>query len=658
MKKAAIRFAALLIVMAMMTSLVACSGDFMDRFDFLKETRADRDNDDDEDETKETKETKDTEPSETDPSETEPSETEPTDEPTPTPFDGTLVFPSEPYSYDKVHPHHEPGDITGDAAVEELNDIEHDYLIEAFDGSYLDITLYFEDYEAMGLAFDEISWGDVSFDPSEDNKTAKKYIDRLLKIDYESLPDGDRIFYDKILYDLEESYYLSQFSGFYYLTPVFNSLTSSQCNILFVLDLVSFKTKEDAENYIELIRDTDRYYDALCAFEEQRASMGYVLSEESYEAIALTFDSIVVQTDECFLYESFETRLDDIEGLSDEDRQALIDDHEAAMKEKFFPEFQECADRMRALKDVASDETETLATYEGGKDYYAALIRRETNSQLTPEQAIEKCESYMKDALIGYVQGGFTQHDYTAGDVQENLDFLYGKIFEYFPDIPEHEYVFKQVPEAFQDSFSPAAYFAYHLDRYDSNLILINTAGSSNDFGTTVAHEAYPGHMYQSLYLRSICDHPYMYIFDSVGYAEGWAVYVEVNSPTFFGATQEEQYSYLCEDILDTLLMARVDLGVNYEGWTSEDAATNINAILGVNLFKAEDLQDLVNLVTEDPCYAVKYGLGFICLTDTLDKIQALDPSMTAKEIHKLFLDSQSATYEQIYETAKRHLEN
>lgn len=665
MKKLAIRFAALMVIMAMMTSLVACSGDFMDRFDFLKESRSDRDRDDDEDdededededETEETDETDETE--ETEPSETEPSETEPTEEPTPTSAAGELVFPSEPYSFDEVHPHREPGDITGEAAVEELNAIEHDYLIEAFNGSYLDITLYFEDYEAMGLSFDEISWGDVSFDPAEDSATAKKYIDRLAKIDYESLPDGDRIFYDKILYDIEESYYMSQYSGFYYLSPVFNSLTSSQCNILFILDVVGFETKEDAENYIALINDTDRYYDALCDFEEQRASMGYVLSADSYEAIALTFDSIVAQTDDCFLYESFETRLDEIEGLSDDDRQTLIDDHEKAMKEVFFPEFQECADRIRALKDVASDETETLATYEGGKDYYASIVRSQTNSQITPEQAIEKCENYMVDAFKGYVQGGFKSHDYTAGDVQENLDFLYGKIFEYFPDIPEHEYVFKQVPEVFEDSFSPAAYLAYHVDKYDSNLILINTAAASDDFGTVVAHEAYPGHMYQSLYTRSICDHPYMYIFDSVGYAEGWAVYVEVNSPTFFGASQEEQYSFLCEDILDVLLMARIDLGVNYEGWTSEDAANHINELLGMSLFGASDLQDVVDLVTEDPCYAVKYGLGYIELTDTLDKIQALDPSLSVKEIHKLFLDSQPATYEQIYETAKRHLEN
>lgn len=661
MKKTVIKFASLMIIMAMMTSMAACSGDFMDRFDFLKESRSDRDrddDDDDDDEPEETKKPKETKPSETEPSETEPTETEPTDEPTPTPAGGNLSFPSKPYSYDEVHPKREPGEITGDEAVEELNAIEHDYLVEAFNGSYLDITIYFDDYESMGLSFDEISWGDVSFDPEEDNKTYKEYIDRLAKIDYESLPDGDRIFYDKILYDLEESYYVSQYPGFYYLSPVFNSLTSSQCNILFILDVVSFETKEDAENYIELIKDTDRYYDELCAFEEQRASMGYVFSEESYEAIALTFDSLVAQTDDCFLYESFEARLDEIVGLSDEDRQALIADHEAAMKESFFPEFQECADRIRALKDLASDETSSLAAYDGGMDYYAALVRSETNSQMTPEQAIEKCDKYMVDAFNGYLQGGFAQHDYTAGDVQENLDFLYGKIFEYFPEIPDHEYVFKQVPEVFADSFSPAAYLAYHVDKFDSNLILINTAAASDDFGVTVAHEAYPGHMYQSIYTRSICDHPYMYIFDSIGYNEGWAVYCEVNSPTFFGATQEEQYAYLCEDILDVLLMARIDLGVNYEGWDAEDAATYINGLLGINLLKAENLQDVVNLVTEDPCYAVKYGLGYIALTDTLDQIQALDPSLSIKEIHKLFLDSQPATFEQIYETAKRHLEN
>lgn len=662
MKKTAVKLAALLITMSMMSSLTACSGDFMDRFDFLKESRSDRDRDDDDDEEEETKKTKETketkETDETEPSETEPTETEPTDEPTPTPANSGLVFPTEPYSYEKVHPYREPGTITGDAAVEELKSIEQDYLVEAFDGSYLDISIYFDDYEAMGLHIDDISWGEVSFDPEEDRETSKKYIDRLAAIDYESLPDSDRIFYDKILYDIEESYYLSEFTGFYYLSPVFNSLTSQQCNVLFTLDVVTFDTKEDAENYIELIKDTDRYYDDLCAFEEQRYNMGYCLSADSYEAIALTFDSIVAQKDDCFLYESFATRLDDIEGLSDEDKETLIADHEKAMKENFFAEFEECAERMRALGEVAPNETDTLATYQGGKDYYAALVRRKTNSQLTPEEAIEKCDEYLLEAFTGYVAGGFIQHDYTAGDVQENLDFLYGKIFDYFPEIPDHKYTFKMVPEVFQDSFSPAAYLAYHVDKTDSNLILINTAAAHEDFGITVAHEAYPGHMYQSLYTRSICDHPYMYIFESIGYAEGWTEYVETHAPIFFGATEEEQYSYQCEDMLDTLIMSRIDLGVNYEGWTAEDAADYINDLLGMKLLKAESLQDCVDLVTEDPCYAVKYGLGYVNLTETMEKIRALDPDMTPKEYHKLFLDSQTGTYEQIYEVAKRHLEN
>ena len=687
MKKLAIRTLALLVIFTMMASMVTSCSSIKEKFSFLNETREEheskkkkdkkhRDDDDDEEETEATEETEETEETQ------ETEEPDPTDTPAPTmaPINSeyadpsNLVFPDEPYDYNKVHPKHEPGSLNGKEAKEELYDIEHEYIEYMLDGSYIDTVIEFYDYEDLGYSYDNVSMGDVSVDTSEDMKVSQEFIDRLLAIDFEDLDENDRIFYDKILYDLEEQVYLDQYPGFQYLTPVFNSLTSQQCNLFFVVDIVSFKNKQEAEDYILLMKDIDRYYDQLCEFEEARVSLGYYLSPDAYEDIAKTFDDLVAMEEDCFLYESYRARLDEVDELTDDEKEALSAEHDQVMKEIVFPEFKECASRMRAIgASIKNDNYSGIGTYEHGTDYYEAIVRKDTNSQTTPDEAAAYCDEYLKqcyvDILTGYMNGDYSDdHDYTKGDMQENLDYLYGQIFEYFPEIPDHEYVFKEVPEAFRDSFSPAAFLAYHIDRYDSNLLLVNSAKDSGDFGTTVAHEAYPGHMYQSVYTRSVTDHLYMVISTPDGYAEGWAEYVEVNSPQFFGASEDEVKYLKQETRFNTLLMARIDLGCNYEGWTCEEACDYINDILdeavvevvgksmGMDILTPDAIMDAYLLVANDPGYAVHYGIGYIVLTNTLDEIQELDPSMSKKELHKLFLDCQTAPFEQILETAKRKL--
>ena len=101
---------------------------------------------------------------------------------------------------------------------------------------------------------------------------------------------------------------------------IFNYLVGPQSEVLFILDVYSFDTVEDAEKYIELVKDLDRYFDALCQFEEERVYYGFIASDNSYEEAAKSFDNLVEQKNDCFLYQSFEERLDNIQGLSDADR--------------------------------------------------------------------------------------------------------------------------------------------------------------------------------------------------------------------------------------------------------------------------------------------------------------------------------------------------
>ena len=609
----------------------------------------------------------------TDPTYTSETGTDPTSDPTtdpttdPTsgpggygnyiPTSDTLTYPDHVATYEEVHPSHSRGNVSGTEAAELLSDVEYT-LIHHDITDYVDIVIYFEHPEDFGFSIDEVSWGDISSVDQLD-ETREFYqgqLDLLLTIDYESLSGDDRLCYDKIVYDLEESIYSCSYSAFNYYTMLFNYLVGPQSEVLFIMDVIQFDTVKDAENYILLMKDIDRYYDEMCEYEETRASLGFASSDTSYEEAAKSFDNLVKQKDDCFLYESFEERLDNISGLSSADRSRLISEHEKAMKEVVFPEFEECAERMRALKGSGGVDA-GLCEYRGGDAYYAMITRQMTNKSTSPEASAAALDRSIDDTyteLTATVSKNITlYYDFlklklTKGGINENLDYLRQAVKADFPDIPAHEYYIMDVPEVFEENFSPAAYLGFHLDDYNDNLIIVNNSNVDDKFGTTVAHEAYPGHMFQSLYTRSHTKHPYMYLGGSTGYMEGWATYVEHYSAKYFVDPGNDDLLTLAKDndVFTLLVSTRIDYGIHLENWSLQECVDYLNGF-GLSV-TSDDLAQIYTLVVTDPGYYAKYGMGYLWTQKIMDNLHERHPNASEKAIHTAYLDAGTGTFEQI----------
>ncbi|MBR1798139.1 MAG: DUF885 family protein [Clostridiales bacterium] len=648
---------ALFLMLAMAFNIVGCSK-IEEIFDLNHNSRRERRRDDDDDDDEDVEETEETE--ETEPDTTETSETRPTVAPS----DTELTYPDHIPTYEEIHPAHENGTVSGQAAVNILNDIESEIIIESIGESYVNADIYFADYESYGITFDDddIGWGEVMSDHDEDVATVNDYLERLYSIDRDSLDTDDRIFYDKLLYDMELSAYALQYTAFDYYESALKALTGPQSEVLFILDVLEFDTVEDAENYILVLRDIDRFYDELCEFEEERAAYGYVNSDEVYEEVAESFDNLVSQSEDCFLYDSFRTRLDNIPGLTDSQRESLIEEHDQVMHDIVFPEFEECAARMRALKCGAPSVG--VCSYPGGDAYFAYIFATQTNSGRTIDESIDQLEAY-SDSVMGTmlnIAGSgdtawlneYLDHDYSVGDTSDNLDYMYEQVQEDFPAIPSHSYRLLSVPEVFADSFSPAAFLGYHLDNYNSNIVITNESQIGDTFGITCAHEGYPGHMYESVYHRGIGNHPYMYLADSIGYAEGWAEYVENYSFKYFSTSPASEIVRV-ENQLNIILFARFDMGINYEGWTAEQCAAWYTNLVGTPV-TADMITDVYTLLLSDPGYGIKYGLGFINTGMVISQLHTDFPDASDMEIHAAYLNAQAGTFEQILEYASEEL--
>lgn len=579
-----------------------------------------------------------------------------------------LTYPDHVASYDEIHPKHNPGSLKDSAAVSKLNEIEKTYLREILN-CYVDADILFENPEKVGITNidPKTAWGDATTPISEYPKKKAFYEslrDQLLEIDYETLKGDDRIFYDKIFYDLEEYIYAYSYTAFEYYTMIFNSLVGPQSDVLFLLDVFTFDNVKDAENYILVLKDIDRYYDQMCEYEETRAKYGFASSAESYEAAAKTFDKLVEQKDDCFLYRSFEERLCKIKGLSFDDTKRLIEENEDAMKNVVFPEFEECAKRLRALKEKGGQDA-GLLRYRGGDAYLEMLNRNQTNSTKSVADSIktldEEIDRMSKEmsALAKRKDSWaeeYWKHRYTKGDVNKNLDFLREAVKKDFPAVPAHEYYLMEVPKCFEDSFSPAAYLGFHLDNFDSNVIIVNNKNVDTDFGVTVAHEGYPGHMLQSLYTRSHTKHVYMYVFTSTGYKEGWAEYSEKYAMKYFsdnGVSDAVKYARL-DSVRSILLSSRVDYGIHFEGWDLDECVSYM-VDHGLMVSKTSFKRFYTLLVT-DPCYYVKYGMGYVWTEKVMSEMRSQYPKATDMKIHTAYLDSLTGTFEQIEANMKKEL--
>ena len=228
------------------------------------------------------------------------------------------------------------------------------------------------------------------------------------------------------------------------------------------------------------------------------------------------------------------------------------------------------------------------AHFKNGKSYYSALASYKTGSDKTAPQMIKATEAHLRylqtemteiikeDPSIYHAFLDLDLNKYSSRKPSKILSQLKQKIKDKYPAAAEVECDIKYVHSSLEENSSPAFYMIPAIDDYKKNVIYINKAQTGQEsLYPTLAHEGYPGHLYQTTYFHSKKEHPIRYILDYPGYSEGWATYVEMDSYSYLDMKQElEPLKKLLPDnyLYNMALSARVDMGVNYEGWSADKA--------------------------------------------------------------------------------------
>lgn len=265
-----------------------------------------------------------------------------------------------------------------------------------------------------------------------------------------------------------------------------------------------------------------------------------------------------------------------------------------------------------------------LSSLPDGKAYYALLVQKNTGSARSTSELIRLTGQRLKNTITEVTRISLTdpeayryyvEHPQPSGyeepkTILEVLPLMIRKDFPQLNDPPSCQ--LKQVPESLSSFLSPAFFMIPQIDRCGENTIYINplcTDSGDGSLFTTLAHEGYPGHLYQTAWFYATNPPLIRHLLDFPGYEEGWAAYAELYSLSCLHFPENEdalRTLYQSDLLINLALCARMDLGVNYEGWTLADAR-NMFEDYGFQSYYAAELY---SYVVEAPAVYLRYYVG------------------------------------------------
>lgn len=456
-------------------------------------------------------------------------------------------------------------------------------------------------------------------------------------------------------YSLKSSQYLL------YEEPL-ASLTGAQAQLPILLSEYQFYTKQDVDTYLALLAETPEYFASILDFEEEKSKHGLFMSKPQADAIIDECETFINLQNNNFLYSSFEQRLQTL-NLPKKEKEAYVEKNVDSIKQYVYPAYEQLMQGLHELKNSGINSGGLCHLPEGDK-YYELLTAIETGSsrsipelqELTKKHIAEDLASIQKTLSSLSTETPSPSSDLfkSQGVVLEDsnpasiLSSLRGNLSGHFPAPPNVNVQIKYVSQEMQNFLSPAFYLIPALDNTEENIIYINNGHISDDLSlyTTLAHEGYPGHLYQTTYFASKNPSPIRHLLDCGGYTEGWATYSEMLS-YYFAPIKKTQATLMQKNSSILLgLYALADMGIHYDGWSLLDTTTFFR---GYGITDTKAIEEIYQLILSDPANYLKYYIGYVEFLELKKEAMTLwGKEFTQERFHKAVLDMGPAPFDLI----------
>lgn len=523
------------------------------------------------------------------------------------------------------------------------------------------LTLHYmvADPEAYGIDPGEVTIGGYPSEWSqEDYDTTKEEYETLKSIDRDQLTKRQQQDYDILAEVLENELKYSTEDLFYYQEP----LTSTSGDHTFLpVDFAeySFYDKGDVEDYLTLLADVPNYFNDLLAFEKAKSEAGLFMSDESVDEVIDSCETFIEDPDNNALIEVFPDKLTELSGLTEDEIEDYTSRNEAAVKEYVIPAYQNLIDGMAALKGTGRNEG-GIGEFDLGDDYYEGLIRTKAGVDMTAEELLEYLDKALEDdytqlfALFSkdpkIAEGFDTLPEIDLDDPEEMLGVLLEAIREEYPEPVTSKYTVKYVHPSLEDSLNPAFYMIPPVDDPDHNVIYLNNAYLEDDLEvfTTLAHEGFPGHLYQVTWQMNSDAAPIIIQVAPLGFTEGWATYVETNAFAWCGLDDDMAQMLQINQRMTLYLYAYADISIHTQGWTEEDLGYFLSDF---GIEGDDTVHEIYRVIVTDPGTYLPYTIGnlqFYQMRQILEKAQGDDFDPVA--FHRFILDTGDCPFDILWQ--------
>ncbi|MBR5598314.1 MAG: DUF885 domain-containing protein [Lachnospiraceae bacterium] len=500
-------------------------------------------------------------------------------------------------------------------------------------------------------------------------------------------------------YDLLLDYFFREQKGnnYIYFEECFSPSSGIVANYPILMAEYNFRNKKDITDYLTLLKDTSNYFKSYFLFQKERAAKGYMLASCSLKDTIKQCETIITKEaldkNSHFLQITFKERLTPLISkkiITKEEAYKYIKLNNLLLEQQVLSAYKTLKNNLLSLQ---SENVILQGMYKKkeGKEYYQWLVQRQVGTSLTISDMLKKLERDYKNNLLEFysLQKEISSYEnyeqyinapFPLDNYNEQIKLLqkFAQIdFPSFTNFSNHQVktTIKSVSKSMEEYLSPAFYLVPPIDDFWQNTIYINEASTpiGLDLFTTLAHEGYPGHLYQTVYyLLYSKEHQVpniRHILNFNGYVEGWAIYSEFYAyhyATYLYPKEDREFYdlwhrlLLCDRKLQLAILSMLDIRLHYYDDSYQSAKKLLNEY---GIENEDSILDTYQYVLEEPSNYLKYYMGYLLLMDLKEKAKTLMGSdFSDLKFHEFILNAGPSDYDNLenllFKNFSKHISN
>lgn len=532
---------------------------------------------------------------------------------------------------------------------------------EEMKSNTMNLHFTLKDPKAAGIDSYEITLGSLSGDsPHNQARQLKKLSEELKKYSHRSLKGKDRLTCRLLSDYISRQQNLAAYP--YYDEPLTPSGgVTSQLPVL--LAEYTFRNTRDIKDYLGLLSQMDTYFLGILDYEQKKADAGLFMSDEACLKVIEGCEVFTEHPDDNFLIDTFSNRLNAMDGLTDTQKNAYLKQHSKVLSDHVIPAYSQMIKGLTMLLGRGHNNW-GLCNFPKGKAYYEAVVSADTGCDDSVEDLFSQIAKARREDLT-FCQNLLEKNPKLASQSpkpdaalkEENamISRLQKEILTDFPAPPQTDVEICHVDPALSEYLAPAFYITAPIDDISHNRIYINDAKNDTDiyYFTTLAHEGYPGHLYQTICTSSYGAPEVLSLLNYPGYTEGWATYTEMQS-FYYAGLDPDLASLLQHNQAATLsLYATADIGIHYFGWEKEKIAAFWSEY-GVD--DTATVKRITDLILEEPGNYLKYYVGYLKFRQMREQLALENKSFSVSAFHEAILRTGPSPFSVLEETVRDQL--